>query len=660
MRTQWPRVPTRLPGRLGGSWADRLEVLVPSLGYAAATLTGASTSSLGIALLRQDPTAPLGRQVGGPRAIRSDEWLTQAPIELGVLARGSSSHSPLAQSPDLIYQTSDGGVFESVLFLDGTVLRLGPWLPDAVLFAAYRALPLLLLLLALPPLLRRLGATRPMSWLAVVLIVLAPATMWWSFMPTRILGFASAGSYLLILARDRLAAGPGRSRWLGLALAALAGGALARLATYYVPWSLVVGVPLAAATVAWLLWPREHRRPGLVAVGVGAVVGAVLLAGMWWDNLDALRAELATLYPGSRRASGQPEEPFLLLGAPGLFEAQNGPAPVLYNTSEITSAFTVCAAWALMLVLGLRSPVATPQERAGRAARWVLGGALLVWTAWTTLPWGELGQRIPVLNLVMPIRATQTMGYLAALLVVLQLSRLRPGGQAARAAVAAVACTGLTLLGTRDLQHALLSLSTAAVVGVSALTGLLVYAVTRWPRSPVPVIAVALAAAAGVARVNPIVFGLGDLRASQTATALRGYAADGTAAGRPVLFAADDSYLSAVLVANGVPSLTGYQVTGPVRQQWAKLDPTGQFEPVWNRGASYLRIGFDGPAGSPAAMTNPSGDVISVIVDPCTLGRDFGVTHLLVSRRPAATCLREAATLRWNGQPVYVLELTAP
>ena len=81
------------------------------------------------------------------------------PIELGVMAHGASQHPLLSQQPDLIYQVSSGSLFESVLFLEGNLLRLGPWLPDPMLFAAFRGFSWLLLFLAMPPLLRRLGAT---------------------------------------------------------------------------------------------------------------------------------------------------------------------------------------------------------------------------------------------------------------------------------------------------------------------------------------------------------------------------------------------------------------------------------------------------------------------------------------------------------------------
>ena len=246
------------------------------------------------------------------------------PIELGVMAHGSSQHPLFSQQPDLIYQVSSGSVVESVLFLEGNLLRLGPWLPDAMLFAAFRGFSWLLLFLAMPALLRRLGANRPMAWLGTFLCFLAPASLWWSFMPIRILAFAAAGCLLLFLARDRLVAG---RRVTGLLLAGLAGLCLARLVTYYVPWSVTIGVPLVVATGLFLLREREGRRAALTAIATGAGVGLLLLVGTFWENWPALHAELNTVYPGQRRATGMAQAPYQLFGAPGLSELEDDPDP---------------------------------------------------------------------------------------------------------------------------------------------------------------------------------------------------------------------------------------------------------------------------------------------------------------------------------------------
>ena len=83
--------------RIFGGWADRLEVLLPLLAYALIVLAGLTTSSLG--LLSVEGTGQGAEQWGTSLPIRSDEWLTQAPIDLAVLAAGSSTRRPSRRTP---------------------------------------------------------------------------------------------------------------------------------------------------------------------------------------------------------------------------------------------------------------------------------------------------------------------------------------------------------------------------------------------------------------------------------------------------------------------------------------------------------------------------------------------------------------------------------
>lgn len=640
--------------RLTGSLADRIEVLVPLLGYVITVLCSITTSSLGVASLRQNPAHPLGTVFGGPQPLRSDEWLTQTPIELNVLALGHSSHSPLAQAPDIVFQLSSGQFFESIFFFDTTLLRLGRWLPDAQLFAAMRALPILLVLLTLPPLLRRFGASRPQSWLAVALTVLAPTTLWWSFTPVRILAFASFGSFLLVCARQRWAAS---ARWHDKATpvlqAALGGIVLARLATYYIPWCLTVGVPLVVATAAWLVW-SSPRRPGLVVLGIGTGVGALLLGLTMWENLDALRATFGTVYPGSRRSSGEALAPFKLFGAPGLFKSADAVESAIPNASEIASAFLVCAVWAGLLWSWMRPHVPTRE----RAALWGLTATLMVWVAWCTMPWGALGEHLPILNFVPAARAAQTVGYAGALVLCLVLSRLdRPSLW--RGIPAAAACGLVTAYGVGDLQTVLPPLSAADVWLTALGVALLVWLVTSFPRSWAPVALVTVALMWSGYRVNPINFGLGDLRASAAAGIARQMGEQARKDGGWI--AADSPYVSALFVANGAPSLTGYQVSGPVTSAWKRLDPSGAYRTEWNRGASFLRMDFSGPADQPATVSNPNFDVIEVSIDPCVLAASgLHVEYIVSSTVLTSKCAHPVRKLRWSGQTqrVYALEQT--
>lgn len=626
-------------------------MVLPLLGYAVVTLTGATTSSLG--LLRQDPATPLDHQWGAPLPIREDEWLTQTPIALETLAHGASRPADLSQAPDMVSQISSGGWFSSVLFPDGNLLRLGAWLPDAMLFAAYTAFPWLLLFLALPRLLRRLGATRSMSWLGVALCFLAPATLWWSFTPIRILGFAAAGCYLLFLGRDQLVS---RRPFPGLLLAAIGGLCLARLVSFYIPWSLTIGVPLVVATGCYLVRERTDRRISLVAIGAGAAVALAVLGGAIWENWAAVHAGLNTVYPGLRRVTGLPQPPFLLFGAPGLSELEDDAAPLLNNQSEISSAFLVCGVWAAVVWATAR--------RAASRSQWAAVITLAVFasiiTSWAAVSWGTVGEHLPILNTLQSIRAAQTAGYPAALLLCLVLSRLE-AGTARRAGAAAAACFAVTAYGVSDLQRTLPSLGLVQLWFTVAVVTALVWCVTRWPRRAWPVVAATVTLVAAGYDANPVMFGLGDLRSSPTAQKMAAYAASAEADGSRWVSGSMEG--SALLAANGVPTVTGYQMSGPVVSRWEQLDPDHTYEEAWNRGVSYVVMTFTLPEGSDpdatAVITAPGVALISIAIRPCRLAEtSLGVTHLLSPYPVNSRCTRELETVPWNGQTYYVYELT--
>ena len=325
--------------------------------YLVAVLSGATTSSLGISVLRVNP-AKTSDQIGAAQPIRSDEYLTGTPLDLATLADGTKADTPLSTLPDLIWQIPSN-VAESVVFWDGNLLRLGSVLPQQMLFAAWWWLPTLLLLLCMPPLLMRLGSTRELAWLAAVVTIAAPASAWWSLWPVRVLGFAVAGCLAMLVAADRL----GERRFARAALlGAMAAVLFSRLPTFYVPWSLTTGVPLVLATTGLLVWRPRSRWP-IVGLCGGVLLGAVLLWGlMLLVDSTAVHAELNTIYPGLRRTTGALLGPDVLFGAPALGYLQTGQVPLGTNQSELSSAYTFVAAWAGLLWLAVNRPggIATP------------------------------------------------------------------------------------------------------------------------------------------------------------------------------------------------------------------------------------------------------------------------------------------------------------
>jgi hypothetical protein len=623
-----------------------LDKWLPVVVYVMFAFAGVTTSSIGYEALRANPNHLSSPQFGVARYLRSDEYLEATPLQLGVIAAGNTKYeTPLAQQSDLIGQLPSGGLAESVVFFDGSVLRLGPVLPDQMLFAAYWWLPTLLLVLALPGWLRRLGATNRMAWFATALVLLNPANAWWSMFPVRCLAFTVAGCSLLMIARDKFQA---RSWASGAALAVVGGVLLCRMPTFYVPWSITLGVPIVLTTLVWLLWTPGLRKAALVALGVGGAVTVALLAGLMLENLAALKAGLNTVYPGLRRATGKRQPPALLFGSPGLFVLQADPTMSKgTNASEISTAFTFCLVWAAVIWARL------PRLRnANTAAITTLAACTAAWFSWTLFNWGGLGLNLPLANRVPPARAAQTVGFLAILVVCLSLSRLQRPFAPKPPVLAAVACAAVTGYGVSNLSH-----FTAHPLGSSAIStaiagvSVVVYFITRYPDRWLPVVAAIALAGASVAYANPILFGLGDLRNSEPARQM--LEAGKQARAHHEYWASDNERTDALLVAAGVPSLTGYQVTGPVEDQWRKLDPTERFKTVWNHGASRIQMSW--VINAAPTMRNPSPDRIAVSINPCQLhNMGFNLTHIVSSNKLREACLGLQSSFTWGQGTRYV------
>ena len=618
--------------------------------YILLSLSGTTLSSVGINSLRQTPAHSHGIQLGVPRPVRSDEWLTYTPIELGVMAAGStSSATPLSQEPDIIYQIPSGGVIESVVFADGLSLRLGRILPDAMVFAAYWWLPTLLLSLTLPGWLRRLGATPRMAWLALGLIVICPASAWWSLMPVRVLSYAVAGC---VCAMSALEQWIGARRVRAIALAVLGGIFLARLPTYYVVWSFTIGVPVVLATFVWLLFDRERRRAAFAISFICGAVALLLFAGIALENSAALRAELNTVYPGLRRDSSLGLGIGTVFGAPALYTMQHKIANLSSsNQSELSSGFTIAAVWSLVIWLPMKRRKWTREN----AAVAVIAAATVFWLVWCLVTLGPWSASIPIANRVPPVRAAQTVGMLAVMVLAVVLSRATRPTSVKNPAIAAGVCTGITALAGSNLQlTALPGMSSGGLIAASLVVGVVVFVVTSYPDKWQSVVLTLLAAACTVFAVNPVIVGLGDLRGTDISRYM--LAQGGVARQDKGYWASDSIITDGLLVSTGVPALTGHQVTGPVDSQWRKLDPTGRYEKSWNRGSSYVEMNWS--SDQTPVITNPGFDQILVSVDPCAVPRlGLNLTYIVSPRALTQSCLSKVHNFSWSGIPEFVYKV---
>lgn len=643
----------RAPRGGAGAFLRRLDpwIWLPVLVYVLLVLLGVTTSSIGISNLREDPAHASGLMLGSGNGVRGDEYLTSTPLALGVTVTGDGEdQNPLTAEQGVLTLLPSTPV-SSVVFADGAALKLGTVLPDQMLVAARWWLPVLLLFLGAPAFFRTLTGSRWTGLFATSLIFLSPSVQWWSLTPVIILGFTFGGA--AALQRAALSVVGGRVSWRTITWGLAAALILARTPFHYQPWAIMLAPPVIFAAIVPFVVGREGRRRALVVVAaVGA--GALALAGLvFWENLASLRAALGTVYPGSRLSSGEPNPFQQIFGATNLAGLKTSPV-VNSNQSEISSSFTVLVVLAaLLLAAGVRF-----RDRAHHAAVVTVAVITGCWFAWAMVSFGALGAHIPVVNRVPPTRAADALGHLAVLLVCLVLPAAARRGRltvallagGGSALVSAYAGSLLAVDNLPTLTTKMIWLS-AAVVG--AVTFLLAYRPGWWAGY----VAGGLGAFLLVWQVNPVLFGLGDLRGSEIAQELieQGDAAraDGT------VWASDDWYTDALLAATGVPSLSGRQMAGPDEQAWRELDPDEEYRDVWNRGGSHIQ--FQWTADDGVAFSNPNLDAIRLTGAACAVAERYpDLGHVMSSHELDEPCLTEVGTFSWNGADRWIYQVAAP
>lgn len=613
--------------------------------FIALTLLGATTSSIGMPTLRQDPAHPLGFQIGESSSIRADEYNAFSPIVLSIMATGAApTTSSLGAASDLIHRYSSGGFFESFVFFDSTLLKTALVLPDSMVFAAHWWLPALLLFLFMPKWFAQVGAARRWGWMAAALIALSPAASWWTMMPIQLIAYTLTGSSLLLSAYRRFSLG---QRLIPLIECLVSGILLAGLPSFYIPWSLVLGLPILVASVAWVMAADGTWRPKIQALGTAGLIAIIFAAGMLWENRAGISALLETVYPGSRRSTGAAQAFGMLFGAPALGPLRDM-TPVGSNQSELSTAFTITFVWAALLLTGIR----TLGRLRDNAVILVISAFGFVWLAWCTVNFGDRGASIPLLNYVQPGRAAQVCGILGSILVCLLLSRLSPGKNLRLAAISAGGCGLVTAYAASSLQQNYLPIITQPLIAVVALAvSACVFCVVRFRDKIWPLALTAVLATLPVIGANPLIFGLGDMRASETATYLRGEGRAAAAAGE--VWVTDSPSLDTVMLANGVPSLSGVQRSGPDKAAWAQLDPASAHVKEWNRGGGFIY--FEWTPGQPMVFGNNGSDSAIVRADPCDLKKRVPNLVGVSSIHPlSGNCLVPGRVLTWSNQAMFV------
>lgn len=632
-------------------WGPYAVFVVPTVVYVILVLLGITNANIGVWMLREDPSSPQGLQLGQSQAVRSDEYGTESPIWLSELARGGASAlNPLTVS-NAFFAQIPSGLFSSIVFLDGTLLRLGGFLPHEMLFAMKWWLPSLLLFIGLPVWFRQITGRLRWGYLAAVLVFFAPASMWWSGRPVNTLGFVAAGCALAIYATNAF----GRRSWVRGVVAVIGAGVLlARLPTYYQPLAIVIGVPVVVATAVFILCMRTSWRHRLASLGAIAVSGLFWTGVMFWEAREAVAAGLSTVYPGDRRSTGEPLDFGRVFGGTNYawLEAV-GPSGATFET-ELATSFNVLLVVVVLLFVAQR-------WRGGR----MQAGAILpivvaavFWLSWCTISWGPIGELLPIINRVPNFRAVQGVGFLATIAFCLFMAQWRPSRRIAVPVTAAFVAGGVSAYAGSSLQLEMLPGLTNTMVWVSAIvTAGAVFLLVRWPLSWFAPLVAGVVAVAMTATATPILFGLGDLRTSDTAQKFLEWGDEARADG--TVWASDSGYVDSLLMATATPSLSSRQQIGPNVENWLRLDPGGEHEDMWNRGG--LHIQFDWNDSDDLEWSMPSPDMVVISASPCAVAERMPELGNVVSSEPLdGECLTLLDEVQWSGEQHYVYEVSAP
>lgn len=570
---------------------------------------------------------------GTPRGIRSDEWLVQQSWVVSQSNTGYGDINPtfpggsdmvlLNELPSWHWSSLfrphlwgyllfglDAGVawhwwVPALALVSGTYLFVVTMLPRRPLTAAFFAVGIYF--------------TPLLQWFYT------PSSVW----PVAWTMIALAGT-VWILVDPR--------RWVRVTWSAVIGYFAVTMAMgLYVPFMLPGVYVFIAFALGYTLRARPWTDGGarsflgriapFVAAGVAAAVVTVIWVASRWQAVDAIAS---TTYPGQRTLKTGAliaQDPFLtgLAGAPWSQALRTQGANLLGGNSSEASTVILLA---VFLLPGL-AWFAIRSFRAGATRDWLvvcLLGLLVVVAAYLFIPGWDAIAHVLQFDRVPPERFRIMFAVLLPVFAVLVIDHIdrhpterswKPGLLSA-VVTTAVMVALLIVIVVNDP-----GILAAAPTWVFTVPAIIAATFLLFVRRGVAVAAGLLMVTAVVltALVNPIYRGIYDL--SETEIGKEVTRIDAANDGDWVGIGSYEP--RAILTQTGVGSFTGVQ-NYPSPEMWEAIDPDGEYEHLWNR---LAHVTWTLGKGEPV-VTSPSGDVLTVTFDACSVFAQENVDYVLV------------------------------
>ncbi len=590
--------------------------------------------------------------IGGPRGLRSDEWMVTTPLVVAQVEQG------LPRSSGVMPGGIDVSVLFDVPYRDFWALFRPHNLAFGVLpldnaFAFRWWLPLVVLGIAVHVLAVVLWR-KPLAALAVsVTFAFSPFTQWWfgagTFWP---LAFAVMVCLAVVVAVRPF------PRWVRWVTAVLTGyvavvAAMTMYPPYLVPCALValafaVGALLDARDVPW-----GARLRGLVPLAVSAVVAGALLLVFLKAHAATLDDITSTSYPGDRRWPTGEHSQFpwapMFAGVLGVGLRAASPDGFVVNASE-GSSFLLTGLYLLPVVLVLlrRRP------RGVDATLAALVAVLTVLVAFVYVPGWEAVASLLLLDRTSLPRLVVGFGLVSLLLLLVSVSRIRAAGPPARwTAVASVTLTlgahaAVALFLRAHAPQVLAQFWWWPVLVVAFAGAIWMYARGR---ATVPSLVVAAVALVMVAGVVPLYRGVLDLRDTGL-----GRLVEQVQAERPGTWVGlEDGAVVATLRETAVPSFSGVQ-GWPSDEVWGAIDPTRIHQNAWNR---YAHVSWTAhPDAPPITLLAP--DSLALRFDSCDVFEQENIDYVATNEPVDQACVREIGSTTEGDGTYRVYEVVPP
>ena len=532
------------------------------------------------------------------RPIRSDEWLVQTPYYM------SQYYNDYDKDNELITLSGQDMIVTHNAPVKDLTIIAKPFTWGYVMFGNEYGLSwywcsklILLILLGFEACMIITKKNKKVALLGAIMIAFSPAVQWW-FVPHAVDVFFW-GLALFVTAYHFFVTDRWR-RWLFMGL--LSCSAITFVVALYPPLQVPIGLVMLALLIVCLIRDKKEitfKKKDIWRIVAMAVFVLAVLGWVIWNSKDAIMALYNTAYPGKRVSLGGG------LGISGLFtDLTSFLLPyreITYSNSSEISTFIQFAPVFMILY-----PVIWKKMK--RDKNMIVGNTMLIciiiMAVFMTVGFPSLLAKITLFSYIDDFRMKLAYGFVAVLFTVWGIDMLWKKQILSKKQIfGTIAIFGflyVCFVGTNELTYASWKFYGVLIIGLLAL----VYLMLKHYKKLFLVGTATVVLAAG-ATVNPIARGISALYSHPLEQKINEIAKEDREA---YWLSVNGIVLQQLGIANGARMLNAVNFYPDIKK-WRILDPTGEYDEIYNR---YAHIFVTLTEGETKFIPGVAADIFSL------------------------------------------------